>query len=59
LKLAGVLEALVAHGLEMNVSQTIQNWNRDHLINFSRNAIRIDWLKPVLPVFERILDRAW
>ncbi|MBI2807840.1 MAG: nucleotidyltransferase [Planctomycetes bacterium] len=58
LSLPGVLDSLVARGFILDVAQTIQIWNTEHLVNFSRDSIRIDWLKPLLPAFERILDRA-
>jgi hypothetical protein len=57
-QLPGVLDTLVEAGFQLDVSQAIVLWNRDHLLDFSLGAIRIDWLKPVLPAFEQILSRA-
>lgn len=58
LKLPGLIEALVAAGFTIDLNDTIERWNRDHLVDFSFGSVRIDWLKPVLPAFEHILARA-
>ncbi len=58
LDLPGVLEALVGKGFDLDVMQAIAVWNRDHLLDFARGSVRVDWLKPVLPAFEHILSRA-
>jgi len=58
LELPGVLNALVAAGFEIDVQQAIGIWNRDHLLDFTRGSVRVDWLQPVLPAFEHILVRA-
>jgi hypothetical protein len=58
LELPGVLEALVQRGFGLDVRQAIAVWNRDHLLDFARGSVRVDWLKPVLPALEHILSRA-
>jgi hypothetical protein len=58
LELPDVLNALVQGGFVLNVEQAISVWNRDHLLDFACGSVRVDWLKPVLPAFERILGRA-
>src|SRR5260370_40367329 len=55
LELPGVLSALVQAGFQLDVSQAIGIWNRDHLLDFSYGSVRVDWLQPVLPVFDPLL----
>jgi predicted nucleotidyltransferase len=57
-RLPAVFDALIADGFALDLHQSIEAWNRDHLLDFSYASVRIDWLKPVLPVFARILQRA-
>jgi len=58
LQLPGLLDALVEAGFTLDPQQAIQTWNRDHLLNFKFGSVRVDWLQPVLPAFERVLARA-
>ncbi|HYV37751.1 MAG TPA: hypothetical protein VE988_18850, partial [Gemmataceae bacterium] len=58
LQLPGVFEALAAAGFQIDVLEAIRVWNRDGLLDFNSGAIRVDWLKPVVPAFGRILERA-
>jgi predicted nucleotidyltransferase len=58
LQLPGLLEQLCGEGFSLDVTQAIATWNRDHLLDFFFGSIRIDWLKPVLPVFQHVLARA-
>ena len=58
MELPRLLESLIEHGFSMDVRKSIGNWNSEHLLDFTFGHVRVDWIKAVLPVFERILDRA-
>jgi predicted nucleotidyltransferase len=58
LSLPGLLESLAARGFDLDVAQSIQTLNRDHILAFWRQLVRVDWMQPVLPAFERVLARA-
>jgi hypothetical protein len=58
LELPGALETLVEAGFYLNVREAIGAWNRDHLLDFSHGLVRVIWLKPILPAFNHILNRA-
>jgi|SRR5580765_5822106 len=58
LHLPGVLEALANAGCQIDINEAIRVWSRDHLLNFSCGSVRVDWLKPVLPAFTHVLERA-
>ena len=58
LELPNLLEALVKAGFDLDVRDSIEKWNREHLLQIRFGRICVDWLKPVVPVFERILKRA-
>lgn len=56
--LPGLLEALQKRGFELDVPGIIQEWERHHMVALSCQGIRVDWLKPILPAYQHILDRA-
>jgi len=58
IELPGLLEAIGEQGFCIDLYQAIRTWREDHLLEFSLGAVRVDWIKAVLPVFERILGRA-
>ena len=58
LQLPPLLESLHGRGFDVDVYRSIAAWNREHLFTFRRGAIQVDCIKAVLPVFERILERA-
>lgn len=58
LRLPGALEELRERGCEFELLTTIREWTQHHMINFHRKQIRVDWLKPVIPLYRHILDRA-
>jgi hypothetical protein len=48
-----------ARGAGVNLTPTvIREWTQEHMTVLSFRGIRIDWLKPVLPAYLHILDRA-
>jgi hypothetical protein len=58
LVLPSLLEDLQRRGFVFDTLATIQEWTQHHMAVLSFRGIRIDWLKPVLPVYAHILDRA-
>ena len=58
LALPPLLEELRARGFDLDMESTIRSWNQDHMTAISFRGVQIDWLKPVLPVFQHVLDRA-
>jgi hypothetical protein len=58
LSLPGLLDDLQARGFHFDPTTTIREWTREHLTVLSFHGIRIDWLKPVIPLYQHILDAA-
>jgi len=55
--LPSLLEALAEDGFEFDLQAIIREWSRHHMVVLSYQGIRVDWLKPVLPAYQHILDR--
>ena len=58
LGLPGLLDDLVVRGFSLDPAVVIEEYVRQHLTAFSFGAVRIDWLKPVLPLYARALADA-
>jgi Nucleotidyl transferase AbiEii toxin, Type IV TA system len=58
LVLPPLLEDLQRRGFEFDTLATIREWTQHHMVVLSYRGIRIDWLKPVLPAYVHVLDRA-
>lgn len=58
IELARALEGLGQHGFQVDLVKCINDWSKDHLLEFFSGQIRVDWMKAVLPIFQRILQRA-
>jgi hypothetical protein len=58
LVLPPLLEDLQHRGFEFDLLATIREWTLHHMVVLSFHGIRIDWLKPVIPAYVHILDRA-
>ena len=58
LQLPGLLDDLVARGFACDPVTTIREWTQEHMTTLSFRGIRIDWLKPVIPLYQHVLDRA-
>jgi hypothetical protein len=58
LVLPGLLEDLHARGFDFDTEVTIREWTREHLTALSFHGLPIDWLKPVLPCYQRVLEEA-
>lgn len=59
LKLPGLFEAMIAAGCPVEMMAAIRQWNTDGMLVVRwPSGVQIDLLKPVIPVFHRILERA-
>jgi hypothetical protein len=58
LSLPGLLDDLQARGFQFDPATTIREWTREHLTVLSFHGIRIDWLKPLIPLYKHVLDTA-
>ena len=58
LQLPGLLEALIQRGFSCDVVPTVREWNQHHMVVMSYHGVRIDWLKPVVPIYQHVLDAA-
>lgn len=58
LELAPLLEHLENRGFTLDLPTVVRQFVREHLTQFRFGAVRIDWLKPVLPLYRRTLTDA-
>jgi hypothetical protein len=58
LLLPALLEDLRARGFDFDTEVTLREWTREHLTALSFHGLRIDWLKPLLPCYQRVLEEA-
>jgi hypothetical protein len=58
LALPALLEDLHQRGFEFDTVATIGGWAQHHMVVLSYHGIRIDWLKPLIPVYLHVLDHA-
>lgn len=53
-----VLEALHDRGFEFDSRAVIEDFTRHSMAVLWRDGVRLDWLKPILPVYRHVLDQA-
>lgn len=58
LALPGLLEELKDRGFDLDVLEVVRQYTRQHITAFRFNDVRIDWLKPVLPLYARTIEYA-
>jgi hypothetical protein len=58
LVLPTLLDELHVRGFEFDTVSTIEEWARHHMVVLLYHGIRIDWLKPLIPAYLHILERA-
>ena len=56
--LPGLLDDLIERGFTLAPEVVIREYIRHHITSFSYGAVRINWLKPVLPLYSRVLTDA-
>src|SRR5262245_40505639 len=58
LVLPGLLDELARLGFTLDKATVIREYVREHMTAFRFGSVRIDWLKPVLPLYTRTLSEA-
>ena len=58
LQLPRLLQDLIARGFTLDERKAIQEFVQHHITSFDFQGVRIDWLKPVVPMYQHVLDRA-
>ena len=58
LALPDLLDGLVEQGFTLDPATVIRQYVREHVTSFTFGPVRIDWLKPILPVYARALTDA-
>jgi hypothetical protein len=58
LALPGLLEELARQGFDLDMATVIREYVSEHMTAFRFGTVRIDWLKPVLPLYARTLADA-
>ena len=56
--LPGLLDDLVERGFQLDPAMVIQQFVQEHMTSFPFRDARIDWLKPLLPLYSRTLADA-
>lgn len=55
LVLPSILEEIIAKGGDLELLPAIKAWNSNHMLVFTFNGIRVDWLKPVIPAYAHVI----
>src|SRR5262249_52640241 len=55
--LPSLLENLARRGFDFDMSVTIREWTQHHMTTMSFRGVRFDWLKPVIPLYQHVLDK--
>lgn len=56
--LPSLLEDLLGRGFELDTVAAVDEWSKHHMTVIYYKDIRIDWLKPVIPAYLHVLERA-
>lgn len=56
--LPGLLDELVERGFTLDVATVVRQFVHEHMTSFRFGVARIDWLKPVLPLYDHALSAA-
>jgi hypothetical protein len=58
IKLPALLDTLASQGFELDAAKVMREYVQEHMTAFRFGFVRIDWLKPVLPLYARTLADA-
>ena len=58
IQLPGLLQDLRDRGFSFDTEQIIREWTRDHLTVLNYHGVSVDWLKPIIPLYQHVLDCA-
>src|SRR5262249_11311007 len=56
--LPGLLDELARQGFDFDVMTVIREYVQEHMTTLRFGSVRIDWLKPVLPLYARTIAEA-
>jgi hypothetical protein len=56
--LPGLLEELIRHGFDLDMTKVIREYVQESMTSFRFGSVRIDWLKPVLPLYAHTIANA-
>jgi Nucleotidyl transferase of unknown function (DUF2204) len=58
LALPGLLEELEEQGFEFDLPTVVRQFVQEHMTALKYRGIKVDWLKPMLPIYQHVVDRA-
>jgi predicted nucleotidyltransferase len=58
LRLPALLERLRESGCTIEMARVMREWTSEHLAQFHYHDVPIDWIEPVIPLFQKVLERA-
>lgn len=58
IELPGLLDELAEQGFSIDTEAVIREWVQNHMTAIQCGGWRIDWLKPVIPLYQHVIDRA-
>jgi hypothetical protein len=58
LALPGLLDELEQRGFEFDLATAIRQYVQEHMTALSYRGVRIDWIKPILPLYQHVIDQA-
>jgi hypothetical protein len=58
LVLPRLLTELEARGFAFDQDKTIREWTQEHMTVLTFRGVQIDFLKPVVPLYQHVIDRA-
>lgn len=58
IKLPTLLADLAAHGFTIDETAVITGYVQQHMAAFEFHGVRVDWLKPLVPLYQHVLDTA-
>jgi hypothetical protein len=56
--LPGLLDDLIQIGFAFDRNEIIKQWTQEHMTVLRCRGVRVDWLKPILPLYQHVIDTA-
>jgi hypothetical protein len=53
-----LMNDLQREGFEFDLTTVIRQWNQEHMTVLGYQGVQIDWLKPVIPLYQRVMETA-
>jgi hypothetical protein len=58
IRLPPFLDDLCQRGFTFDRDTVIRQWTQEHVTSMAYHGIRLDWLKPVIPLYQHVIDLA-